>query len=212
MLSSGTIGHADGPSGRRVILFLLLAVLACCVPAVSFANPDVYRVLPPDTRILQYSLADFDGDARGELAVLYKTADETRLTLFKDDSGHWKRWWDDNGILDREEGDPPRSLEAVDVNGDGKAEMLTYYLAEGNTALAARILALESDDPADPAFEVLLEDVTSPPGYPLLGMEGEEFSVTFLKMASEEGDGYRRVYCWKGDAFEKCREVVWEKP
>jgi hypothetical protein len=33
-----------------------------------------------------------------------------------------------------------------------------------------------------------------------------------MKMPSEEGNGYRRVYCWDGKAFTKCKEVVWEKP
>ncbi|MCK5351182.1 VCBS repeat-containing protein [bacterium] len=198
--------------GRTLIKFLLFVVLSGVLPAVSSANPDVYSVLPADTRILQYSLADFDGDAREELAVLYQTADETRLTLFREDSGRWSRWWDDNGAINRQDGNALRSLETVDTNGDGRAEMLAYYLTEKNTAMAARILALDDQDLANPVFNVILEDMTAPPGYPLLGTEGQAHSVTFMRMASEEGNGYRRVYCWDGERFEKCLEVEWEVP
>lgn len=197
---------------RSSMVFLLIAVLLFILPAASSANPDVYSVLPSDTRILQYSLADFDGDTREELAVLYTTADETRLTLFREKAGHWSRWWDDNGVMNRQDGNAPRSLETVDINGDGKAEMLAYYLAEKNTAMATRILALDDQDPASPIFNVILEDITAPPGYPLLGAEGKAFSVTFMRMASEKGNGYRRVYCWNGEKFEMCKEVEWKKP
>jgi hypothetical protein len=196
---------------RTVIISLVFVVLSAVLPAASFANPDVYNVLPADTRILQYSLADFDGDAREELAIFYTTADETRLTLFREDSGRWSRWWDDNGAINGQDGKAPRSLETVDTNGDGSAEILTYYLTEGNTAMASRILALDNRDLANPVFNVILEDMTAPPGYPLLGTEGQEFSVTFMRMASEEGNGYRRVYCWNGESFEKCVEVEWKR-
>ena len=199
-------------SPRAMIILLFSVILSAFIPLTCFANPDVYDVLPADIRILQYSLADFDGDAREELAILYTTADETRLTLFRGDSGHWSRWWDDNGAISRQDGDAPRSLETVDTNGDGRAEILTHYLTEGNSAMASRILALDNEDPAQPAFNVILEDITAPPGYALLGTEGQAHSVTFMKMPSEEGNGYRRVYCWDGEIFEKCKEIVWEKP
>ena len=195
-----------------MIIFLFLVILSAVLPAASFANPDVYNVLPEDTRILQYSLADFDGDSREELAVLYTTADETRLTLFKGESGRWSRWWDDNGAINGQDGDAPRSLETVDTNGDGIAEILTYYLTEKNTAMAARILALDGGDLDNPDFNVVLEDVTAPPGYALLGTEGQAYSVTFMRMPSEEVNGYRRVYCWNGEMFEKCLEVEWKRP
>lgn len=182
-------------------------------PEFVLADSDVYNVLPADTRVLQYDLADFDGDAVEELAILYTTADETRLTLFRGDSGHWSRWWDDNGAIDREDESTIRSLETGDINGDGRAEILVYYLTEHNMALVTRILSLDDPpDPANPIFKVILEDATSPPGYPVLGKEGEDFSVTFMRMASGSDNGFRRVYCWNGEAFEKCKEVVWELP
>jgi len=193
------------------IIFLLLTGILWLLPAVSLANPDVYSVLPADTRILQYSLADFDGDAREELAVLYTASSETRLTLFRENSGHWARWWDDNGAIHRLDGNEPRSFEAVDTNGDGRAEVLAYYLTDKNTAMAARILSLDEQNLGNPVFKVILEDITTPPGYPLLGMEEMAFSVTFMRMATEEKSGYRRVYCWNGESFEKCVEVVWKK-
>lgn len=212
MLSDGIIASVSRLTGKMVIKSLFTVVLFVVLPTASSADPDVYAVLPPDTRILQYSLADFDGDTAEELAILYTTAEETRLTLFRGDSGHWSRWWDDNGAIDRQDGIPPRSLETADTNGDGKAEMLLYYLGEENKAMTARILTMDNQIPTGPAFNVILEDMTAPPGYPILGTEGEAMSVTFMRMATGEDDGYRRVYCWSGEAFEKCKEVVWEKP
>ena len=194
-------------------LILFSGGIGAFCPEAVLANPDVYNVLPADTRVLQYTLADFDGDASEELAILYSTADETRLTLFRGDSGHWSRWWDDNGAIDREDGITIRSLETVDINGDDRAEILTYYLVEHDMALATRIFSLDDPpDPANPIFKVILEDATVPPGYPVLGMEGEKFSVTFMRMASESDVGFRRVYCWNGNAFEKCKQIVWELP
>ena len=191
-----------------VLSFLFLWSL---LASGASANPDVYDVLPDDTRVLQYCLGDLDGDSKDELAVLYTTGDETRITLFRADGGHWSRWWDDNGSATMKDGIAPGSMEAVDTNGDGRLEILTYYLSQGHNAMAARVWSLDNRDPGSPAMDVLLEDVTSPPGYPLLGMEEEQFSITFLKMPSADGDGYRRVYCWNGDVFENCLEVKWEK-
>jgi hypothetical protein len=45
-----------------------------------------------------------------------------------------------------------------------------------------------------------------------LGTEGQTFSVTFMRMATRERSGYRRVYCWNKKRFEKCVEVEWKKP
>ena len=176
------------------------------------ANPDVYRILPADTRVLQYTLADLDGDSRQELAVLYTTADDTRLTLFREESGRWSRWWDDNGAIYLKDGTLPRFLEAADTNGDQSAEVLVYYLTEKNTAMATRILTLSGLESDKPVFKVILEDTTSPPGYPLLGTEDQSHSVTFMRMATRKSSGYRRVYCWNGGEFEKCKEIAWEKP
>ena len=212
MIKSGKINKVPIQPGITLPILLFAILLISLLPAVSSANPDVYDVLPDDTRILQYSLADFDGDSREELAVLYTTADKTRLTLFRGDSGRWSRWWDDGGGISLQDGSAPRSLETVDTNGDGRAEMLAYYLTENNTAMAARILTLDDRDPANPVFNVILEDMVSPPGYPLVGMEGQAFSVTFLRMATPKGSGYRRVYCWNQKRFEKCVEVEWVKP
>ena len=197
---------------RNSMVFLFIAILSLVLPTASSANPDVYSVLPADIRILQHSLADFDGDAREELAILYTTSDETRLTIFRGDSGHWTRWWDDNGRINLKDGSAPLSLETVDTNGDGKAEILTYYLTERNTAMAARIMTLDNKETSNPAFLIILEDTTSPAGYPLLGTEKQTPSITFMRMATRRQDGYRRVYCWNGEEFEKCKEVVWKKP
>jgi hypothetical protein len=199
-------------SAARLAALIISITWVLLLPCSSYANPDVYSVLPADTRVLTFSLADLDGDAQQELAVLYTTADETRLTLFKGKSGRWARWWDDNGAITMKDGNTPRSLETVDTNADGRAEILLYYLAEKNTAMATRILTLEDTDRDQPAFKVILQDLTSPPGYPLLGIEEQAPSVTFLRMATGKSNGYRRVYCWNGDIFEKCKEVVWERP
>ena len=212
MIYLGHFKSTPFPTARAGFFLLIFGALSGILPAHTIANSDVYRVLPADTRILQYSLADFDGDAREELAVLYTTSDETRLTVFKEDSGRWTRWWDDNGTISGKAGIAPRSLETVDTNGDGRDDIITYSLTAGNIAMAARILTLDNRDPVRPVFDVILEDMTAPPGYPILGTEGPSSSVTFLKMATVEADGYQRVYCWDGEKFEKCREVEWKNP
>ena len=193
------------PAASLLGFFLLLTPVS--VPA----NPDVYSVLPEDTRVLQFGLGDLDGSEGEELAVLFTTGEETRLTLFKGEAGHWVLWWQDGGLLPGEDGILPRSLEIADTNGDGRDEILTYALTEGGGALRARILSLRDPGEEDPVFQVILEDRTSPPGYPLLGREEARPSVTFLKMASGEGEsGYRRVYCWDGEKFERCLEEEWK--
>ena len=195
----------------KLAALILSITWAQLLPCLSYANPDVYSVLPADTRVLTFGLADFDGDTRQELAVLYTTSDETRLTLFKGQSGQWVRWWDDNGAINQKDGSAPRSLETADTNADGRAEILLYYLVERNNVMVARILTLDGRDRDRPEFKVILQDLTSPPGYPLLGVEGQAPSVTFMRMATGKSSGYRRVYCWNGDVFEICKEVVWEK-
>ena len=86
-------------TGAMAAVIMLSASLVVFLPLKSSANSDVYDVLPADTHVLQYSQADFDGDGGQELAVLYTTGEETRLTLFKADSGRWSRWWDDKGLI-----------------------------------------------------------------------------------------------------------------
>ncbi|MDT8396250.1 MAG: hypothetical protein RRA32_07395, partial [bacterium] len=58
----------------------------------------------------------------------------------------------------------------------------------------------------------ILEDETIPPGYPILGNEGQDPSVTFLQMGDGNSDGLRRAYCWNGESFAKCVEVEWKRP
>jgi hypothetical protein len=103
-------------------------------------------------------------------------------------------------------------MEIADTNGDGTDEVLIYYVVENNTAMKTRILALETGSLPGVIFKVILEDITSPAGYPLLETEEGIPSVTFMRMPTDTGSGYRRVYCWDGDTFIKCREVEWEKP
>jgi hypothetical protein len=207
-----SITHVPLLSTGNLMVILSILALMLALPSVARSNPDVYGVLPADTRVLQFAMADLDGDAREELAVLYTTGDETRLTLFREETGRWSRWWDDNGTIAMKDGSTPKSLEITDINGDQKAEMLAYYLTERNTAMTARVMALSGQDEDRPFFRVILEDTTSPAGYPLLGMEKQEPSVTFMRMPTRKSDGYRRVYCWTGEVFEVCKEVVWEKP
>ena len=206
---SGTIGTCANP----FILFPLVILALTVLPDSARGNPDVYAALPEDARVIQYGLGDADGDSRQELAVFYTTGGEVRLTLFQAESGHWLPWWEDDGSLAGLEGSSPSSVEMVDVNGDGQDEVLTYYLTENSTAMVARILTLDTGDPGSPVADILLEDMTSPPGYPLFGTENGSPSVTFLKMPLENGDiGHQRVYCWDGNRFEKCVEVPWHRP
>jgi hypothetical protein len=199
---------------RYVCRFFLLGLIYLLVSADQLrANPDVYAVLPADTRVIQYGLGDPDGDSKEELAVLFVSDGAANLTLFKAESGHWTRWWTDGGLLSGISGASPSSVELVDVNGDGKDDVITYHLTEDGKGMTARIITLDITDHDNPAAGILLEDTTAPPGYPLFGSEDGVPSVTFLKMPLNKGDtGHRRVYCWDGDRFEKCVEVPWVKP
>ena len=201
------------PAGL-LILYLALGLLTL-LPALdqAFAHPDVYAALPEDTRVIQYGLGDPDGDSREELAVLYTSGGKVRITLFKAGSGRWYSWWEDGSSLVEKGGTKPHTLEMADLTGDGIDEILIYYMSEDGKALHTRILALSTSESASPAFSIILEDKTAPPGYPLFGSENGSPSVTFLKIPLENGeDGYRRVYCWDGEQFERCVEVLWEKP
>lgn len=193
-------------------LFLWAGIAFGLFSGAARANPDVYAALPGDTRVLQYSVSDLDGDSSAELAVLYTSGGATMLTLFKARSGSWVRWWDDNGALADEDGTFPSRLETADTNGNGVSEILTYTVTGDRSAMTARIWSFDETSGQEPDFKVILEDMTAPPGYPLLGSQDSKASVTFLKMPSPEEDGYRRVYCWNGESFENCLEVEWEKP
>jgi hypothetical protein len=191
-----------------LILLGLLTLLASTRPAL--ANPDVYAALPNDTRVIQYGMGDIDGDLLEELAVLYTSGGVTSLTLFKARTGRWSRLWTDEGPLSGVQGASPHSVEIVDVNGDGKSEIITYHLTGSGRGMAARIIELDITGPDDADAGVILEDITVPPGYPLFGSENGVPSVTFLRMPMGKGDtGHRRVYCWNGERFEKCLEVPW---
>ncbi|UCG39285.1 MAG: hypothetical protein JSV00_03365, partial [bacterium] len=108
---------------RRVPLGLLTLALAVLAGLTSVrpseAHPDVYAVLPGDTQVLSYHVGDVDGDARDELAVLYRSAQRTALALFRGEAGHWRLWWEDGGDLQREDGLQVDSVDFVDTNRDG---------------------------------------------------------------------------------------------
>jgi len=198
-------------SAVPLIFFLLTFPVLDWMTGSAMANPDVYASLPSDTRVIQYGLGDLDGDSREELAVLYSSRGLTRLALFESRSGRWSRWGKDIGPAAEKNGAAARSVELLDINGDGKEEIIIYYLTAGSRAMEARILAFRTGKSNGPRAVVLLEDQVSPPGYPLFGTEDGKPCVTFLKMSSELGEsGHRRVYCWEGDRFEKCVEVPWE--
>lgn len=194
-----------------ILFSAILALLA--FSAQVRANPDVYAVLPEDTRVVQYGMGDLDGDLTEELAVLYTSGGAASLALFKADSGHWSLLLTDSALLTGTEGASPSSVEIADVNGDGTGEVLFYYLTGDRRGMVTRVLDLDTSAPAEPGVRILLEDTTVPPGYPLFGFEDGSPSVTFLEMPLARGDtGHRRVYCWDGEKFERCVEVPWEKP
>lgn len=208
--------HQTGLSSSHTpcCTFFLLSILVLAATSEQvWANPDVYASLPDDTRVIQYDTGDLDGDLREELAVLFTSREKVRLALFSAPSGYWSLWWENTDLIDRERGTTAHSVELADTNGDGRDEILIYYLTLDNKAMVARILAMETGEPDHPSARILLEEMTSPPGYPLLGTENGSPSVTFMNMPLQKGDtGYRRVYCWDGDRFEQCVEVPWQKP
>jgi hypothetical protein len=197
---------------RDILQLAAISFALSLLASPAFANPDVYAALPSGIRVLQYGLGDVDGDSRKELAVLYTSEGAGQLALFKADAGRWVKWSDGSNSIKREDGAMARSMEITDTNGDGTDEILAYYLSDGNGAMFTRVLAINTNGKGSPELRNILEDRTVPPGYPLLGSEGQKPSVTFLQMGNGSTDGLRRVYCWNGDSFEKCVEVIWEKP
>jgi hypothetical protein len=201
---------------RRAVLIALFSLtfpFLVSIAASAHADSDVYAVLPEDTRVIQYGLGDLDGDSREELAVLFSSGSGIHLSLFKARSGHWSSWGTVAGPPIGMDGAEARSMELLDTNGNGKDEILLYYLTPGKGAMAARILTIQTSEGGLPVLDLLLEDRTSPPGYPLFGFTDGSPSVTFLKMPAYNGDdGFRRVYCWGGDRFKKCLEIPWENP
>ena len=191
-------------------LFFFLSVTVITAIEVN-AHPDVYKALPPDITVVQYGLGDLAGDSVKELAVLFTAGDETRLAVFTAQKGRWALLIEGPAPRLGFEAGTPRCLEMVDANLDGRDEILTHSLSLRDNSMITRIVKLEKPDGSPPSLRVLLEDMISPPGYPLFGTEEGMASVTFLKMPQEDGGaGYRRVYCWKGDRFERCIEETWK--
>jgi len=192
-------------------LFFFFSVSVLTAIEVN-AHPDVYEALPPDTIVAQYGLGDLTGDPARELAVLFTAGGETRLAIFTAQKGRWALLIESPAPRLGFEAGTPHCLEMVDANLDGRDEILTHSLSLRDNSMITRIVKLEKADGTSPSLRVLLEDVISPPGYPLFGIEKGMPSVTFLKMPQEDGGaGYRRVYCWKGDRFERCIEETWKE-
>jgi hypothetical protein len=191
------------------ILFLLIFCLAAGQPLAASANDDVYSALPDDIEVIQFMTGDIDGDSVNELGIMYTWRRSPRLSIFRGDSGRWQRWFEVDGTFIHRDGLDVRSFELADATGDGVAELLLYHVDRRRGGMLTTVLTWTASEP-DPGFNPVLEDRTVPAGYPLLGREEDRPAITFLNMGN--GDGYRRVYCWNGDKFEKCKEVVWRKP
>ena len=204
--------HVCPPVWPAAFLFLLSILPFASAPA--HAHPDVYAALPPDTTVVQYGLGDLAGDPQKELAVFFTAGKEARLALFSARAGRWILLLEGPAPgLELETG-KPHCLEVMDATSDGRDEILTHSLSSREHSMITRILTLDtSSDGGSPFIRVLLEDVTSPPGYPIFGREEGVPAVTFLKMPGENGrGGHRRAYCWEGGRFLKCVEVPWGKP
>jgi|GEM_PF-4198266 len=203
--------HA-APAVWPAVLFLILSILLFG-SAPARAHPDVYAALPPDAAVVQYGLGDLAGDPQKELAVFFTAREEARLALFSARAGRWILLLEGPAPgLELETG-TPHCLEIMDANSDGRDEILTHSLSSRDHSMITRILTLDASDGGSPSLRVLLEDATSPPGYPLFGTEGGAPAVTFLKMPGKNGrGGHRRSYCWEGGRFLKCVEVPWGEP
>jgi len=177
------------------------------------ANDAVYSALPEDIEVLSYKLGDIDGDSRDELGVLYRSGDRINLALFSAPSENWTLLFELGKYDSFFQGEPIYSFEMADTDGDNTSEVLTYYLVQGGDALATRILKYREGEKRASLYRTL-EDTTSPPGYPLLGITKGLPSVTFMHMGdpgteSSGSPGYQRTWCWDGTSFEKCLEVPW---
>ncbi len=187
---------------------LLVPVITIIFITTALANQDIYDALPEDVEVKRYIMSDLDGDSMDEIGILYQAKGRLALTIFQAQAGRWKKWW---GL----EGSGPggnlnlQSFDLVDVNGDGNVEILVNFITPDRSSMFSQILSFNGARGSEPDVSVLLEDFTSPAGYPVLGDREGRPSVTFLDMGSKDRTGYRRVYCWDGAAFEKCLEVPW---
>ncbi len=204
--SQNRLSHTS--SNLRSLFDPILLVFFITIFSINnaFANQDIYDALPEDVEVKRYIMNDLDGDSTDEIGILYRTEGGLALTIFQAQAGRWKRWWDLEGSGPGENLDL-QSFDLVDVNGDGSGEILINFITPDRSSMFSRILSLKGARGSDPEVFVLLEDFTSPAGYPVLGDQEGRPSVTFLDMGSKGRSGYRRVYCWDGSAFEKCMEV-----
>lgn len=209
------------PRGRvRTICTAALTVVILTLAGEggpAYGHSDVYASLPEDVEVISYATGDVDGDSLEELALLYLTGGLLRLTLFHASSGRWVRWWDHWQDTADDGGASLHSFAMLDANGDGFPDLAVYLRPASDEILITRLLTFTGAavDKAGPS--VLLEDFTSPPGYPIFGSDQGRPSVTFLNMGGERerpsgGAGYRRVYCWDRSEFERCLEVEWAIP
>ncbi len=199
--------HFSWPSSHRLLDSILLVFVITIITITSaFANQDIYNALPEDVEVKRYIMKDLDGDSMDEIGILYQTEGGLALTVFQAQAGRWARWWDlegSGGNLNLQ------SFDLVDVNGNGSGEILINFISPDRSRMFSRVLSLKEIQGSELEVSVLLEDFTSPAGYPVLGDQEGRPSVTFLDMGSKDKSGHRRVYCWDGSVFEKCLEVPW---
>ncbi|MBN2719828.1 MAG: hypothetical protein JXR72_01870, partial [Proteobacteria bacterium] len=158
------------PAAWPAAFFLFLSVFVFG-PGPAHANPDVYAALPSDARVIQHGLGDLAGDPQKELAVFFTAGEEARLALFFARAGRWILLLEGPAPGLVLESGTPRCMEIMDANSDGRDEILTHSLSSRDHSMITRILTLDASDGVSPSIRVLLEDVTSPPGYPLFGTE-----------------------------------------
>src|SRR5690242_11520981 len=104
------------------VVLALIAISAEAAPGITFQEPSVFTVDGPAQldRILS---GDWNGDGRTDLAALSGQS----LWIFEGDGAGGFR-----PALELPLGNIPVQIAAVDLNSDGRSDLLVYYCPEDN--------------------------------------------------------------------------------
>lgn len=131
---------------------------------------------------------DFTGDGRLEAAVLYQSEVEGHVTIFRRVEGRSEQVW-------RSDTAAFSDIEARDLTGDGKDELL-FYLLQGEGRLKLRVLTFDQS-----TFRVIFEETVSSPK-DLEVTEGEVPSLRFKPLTVGTPVLPERFYEFKEGRFE----------
>lgn len=161
---------------------LLLAVMLL---AAAIGEPLAQQTVLKASKRIQ---GDFTGDGRLEAAVLYQSEAEGHVTVFRRVEGHSEQLW---------KSDPAafNDIEARDLTGDGKDELL-FYLLQGEGRLKLRVFTFDRR-----TFHSIFEETVSSPG-DLEVVEGDVPTLRLKPLTAGAPPLPERLYEFKEGRFE----------